>query len=570
MDHTPWFDHYDAGVPRSLAPYPERTLLDYLTTLAAKRRDEPAIVFMGAPLGFRALEAQTDAFAAALVAWGLQRGDRIALLLPNSPQFLIAEFAAWKAGAIVAPLNPLYSEPELRDALNRCGANTVVVLTRFYDALKRIQQDTDVERIITTSIKDYLPQATRLLYTVLRERKEGDRIRLHAGDQRLLDLVHRFAGSAPPPHRPAPQDTATLLLSGGTTGLPKAVMGSHHGYVQAGLQLRTWLRSILVSHDDSILLPLPLFHVFANVGAQGLALTGGHPIVMVPNPRDIGMLLKIVKDSRPSVVMLVPALLNAMLNHRSVQTGRVDFSSIKGCFSGAAPLLLETKRQFEELTGGCIVEGYSLTEAFMACIANPLRRSKAGSVGVPLPDVDLRVIDAESGDRTLPQGESGEVILRAPQLLQGYWQNSEETARVLRPFGDGPPWLFTGDIGYLDEEGYLFLVDRKKDLIKVSGLQVWPRDIEEVIARHPAVVDVAVAGVADARRGEVVKAWVVPRRGASLTEGTIRGWCREHLVHYKVPAQVEFRDSLPRNAAGKVLRRELRAESGGGGPPQES
>jgi long-chain acyl-CoA synthetase len=561
MDHRPWLDHYDAGMPHSLDPYPDRTLLDYLTTLAETRRDDPAIIFMGARLGFRELEDQTNALAAALAASGVQRGDRVALVLPNSPQFLVAEFAAWKAGAIVAPLNPLYSEMELRDALNRCGASTVVVLTRFYDTLKRIQQDTDIERIVTTSIKDYLPPASRLLYTMLRERKEGDRIRLQDGDERLLDLVDRFAGSAPPPHKPAPQDTATLLLSGGTTGLPKAVMGSHHGYVQAGLQLRTWLRTILAAADDSILLPLPLFHVFANVGAQGIAMTGGHSIVMVPNPRDIGMLLKIVKDSRPSVVMLVPALLNAMLNHESVRAGRVDFSSIKGCFSGAAPLLLETKRQFEELTGGCIVEGYSLTEAFMACLANPLRRSKAGSVGVPLPDVDLLVIDAESGGHALPQGESGEVILRAPQLLQGYWQNSEETARVLRPFGDGPPWLFTGDIGYLDDEGYLFLVDRKKDLIKVSGLQVWPRDIEEVIARHPGVMDVAVAGVPDRRRGEVVKAWVVPRSDASLTEGTIRSWCREHLVHYKVPAQVEFRDALPRNAAGKVLRRELRAEA---------
>jgi long-chain acyl-CoA synthetase len=558
MDGRPWLAHYGADMPRTLAPYPERTLLDYVAGHAVVRPSRTAVEFMGARLTYGELEARTSALAAAFVDAGVQHGDRVALLLPNSPQFVIAQLAAWKAGAIVAPLNPLYSEQELRDALNRCGATTVVVLTRFYDVLKRIQPDTAVTRVVATSIKDYLPRVKRLLYTLFRERREGDRVRVRDGDQRLLDLMGRFAGASPPPSRPAPDDTATLLLSGGTTGTPKAVMGSHRAYVEAGLQLRAWLRSILTGEDDTILLPLPLFHVFANVGAQGIAFIGGSPIVMVANPRDIDTLVAIVRDTRPSIVMIVPALANAMLGHESVRSGKVDFSSIRGCFSGAAPLLGETKRQFEELTGGRIVEGYSLTEALMACIANPLERSKAGSVGIPLPDVEVRIVDSEKGDRVLQQGEAGEVIVRAPQLLQGYWQDEVETAIVLRHFGSGAPWLFTGDIGYLDEDGYLFLVDRKKDLINVSGLQVWPREVEEVIAQHPAVADVAVTGVPDARRGEVVKAWVVARAGATVTESDIRGWCRERLVHYRVPAHVAFRDALPRNAAGKVLRRELR------------
>jgi long-chain acyl-CoA synthetase len=558
MDEHPWFAHYGADTPHSVAPYPERTLLDYVSDHANAHPDHAAVSFMGARLSYGALESATDALAAALAAGGVERGDRVALLLPNSPQFIIAELAAWKAGAIVLPLNPLYSEQELADALNRCGATTVIVLTRFYDLLKRIQPKTTVVRVVATSIKDYLPRVVRLLYTLLRERREGDRVTLHEGDRRLLDLIAAFRGTAPPDRRPAPHDTATLLLSGGTTGTPKAVMGSHRAYIEAGMQLRAWLHSILTDRHDTILLPLPLFHVFANAGAQGIAFIGGNPIVMVANPRDIDTLMKIVRKSRPQILIVVPALLNAMLNHATVRSGRADFSSIKGCFSGAAPLLVETKRRFEELTGGRIVEGYSLTEAWMACIANPLDRGKPGSVGIPLPDVEMRIVDAESGDRELPQGEAGEVLVRAPQLLQGYWDNEEETAIVLRPFGEGAPWLFTGDIGYLDEDGYLFLVDRKKDLINVSGLQVWPRDIEEVIAEHPAVADVAVAGVPDDRKGEVVKAWVVLRSGATLVETEVRDWCRGRLVHYKVPAHVEFRETLPRNAAGKVLRRELR------------
>jgi long-chain acyl-CoA synthetase len=558
MDERPWFAHYGADTPRSLAPYPERTLLDYVSDHATAHPDHTAVIFSGARLSYGELEAASDALAAALAAGGVRRGDRVALLLPNSPQFVIAELASWKAGAIVVPLNPLYSEQELTDALNRVGATVVIVLTRFYGAIKRIQPKTKVARVVATNIKDYLPRVLRLLYTLLRERREGDRVTLHDGDARLLDLIAHFTGTAPPRQRPGPHDTATLLLSGGTTGTPKAVMGSHRGYIEAGMQLRAWLHSILTDRHDTILLPLPLFHVFANAGAQGIAFIGGNSIVMVANPRDIDTLMKTVRNSRPDILIVVPALLNAMLDHATVRSGKADFSSIKGCFSGAAPLLVETKRQFEELTGGRIVEGYSLTEAFMACIANPLDRGKPGSVGIPLPDVEMRVVDPEAGERELPRGETGEVLIRAPQLLPGYWDNEEETAIVLRQFGEGPPWLFTGDIGYLDEEGYLFLVDRKKDLINVSGLQVWPRDIEEVIAQHPAVADVAVTGVPDARRGEVAKAWVVVRSGATLTDADVRDWCRERLARYKVPAHVEFRETLPRNAAGKVLRRELR------------
>ena len=564
MEDKPWFPHYGT-VPVTLAPYPDRTLLDYLTDRARQRPRHVALEFMGAQLTYGDLDTQSTAFAAALAAHRVRPGDRVALVLPNTPQFIVAELGAWKAGAIVSPLNPLYSDQELTGALNRTGATTLVTLTRFYETIKRIQPHTAVRRVITTNIKDYLSAAARLFYTVMREKKEGDRVTLRADDHSLLDLIHEFARAPAPATRPRCSDTAILLLSGGTTGTPKAVMGSHGALAIAGLQLCAWLRSILDEWNDSVLLPLPLFHVFAHVGVQSLALTGGNPIVLVPNARDINALVNIVADSTPSIIVMVPALLNALLNHRDVRSGKVHFRSIKGCFSGAAPLLVETKRQFEEVTGGRIVEGYSLTEAMMACLANPVGGlSKPGSVGIPLPDIELLIVDAETGERDVAHGTVGEVILRAPQVMQGYWQNPEETARTLRPHGPGAPWLFTGDLGYLDDDGFLFIVDRKKDLIKVSGMQVWPREIEEVIATHPAVADVAAAGVADERKGEVVQVWIVPHAGTALTEGEIRSYCRERMAPYKVPARVTFRQSLPRNAAGKVLRRELTAAEANG------
>jgi long-chain acyl-CoA synthetase len=560
MEGKPWLSHY-GSVPATLAPYPEHTLLDAVTERARQRPRHPALEFMGAALTYGELEAQSSALAAALALLGVRPGDRVALMLPNTPQFVVAEFGAWKASAIVAPLNPLYSDQELAGALNRTGAGTVVTLTRFYETVKRIQPQTPVTRVITTNIKDYLPTAARLYYTVVKERKEGDRVTLQRGDRSLAELIAEFAHVPAPASRPRPDDTAILLLSGGTTGTPKAVMGSHGALTIAGLQLRAWLRSILDEWNDSVLLPLPLFHVFANVGVQSLALLGGNTIVLVPNARDINALVRIIEDSTPAVIVMVPALLSALLNHRDVRSGKVDFRTIKGCFSGAAPLLVETKRQFEDATGGRIVEGYSLTEAMMACLANPVGGvSKPGSVGIPLPDVELLIVDPDVGDTELRHGAVGEVILRAPQLMQGYWENEAETARSLRPHGPGAPWLLTGDLGYLDDDGFLFIVDRKKDLIKVSGMQVWPREIEEVIATHPAVADVAAAGVADVRKGEVVQVWIVPRPGASATEADIRAYCRDRLAPYKVPTRVAFRESLPRNAAGKVLRRELKAE----------
>src|SRR5258705_147268 len=336
-------------------------------------------------------------------------------------------------------------------------------------------------------------------------------------------------------------------MSGGTTGTPKGVVGLHRGMVVAGLQLRAWLRPAMREWTDKIMLPLPLFHTYRNTGVQGLALINHNPIALIPNPREIRDLLKEIIDVKPAFICTVPTLLQGIMNHPMARQGKVDFSSIKLCFSGAAPLMAETKKRCEELTGGVIVEGYSLTEAQMAVIANPVRgANKIGSVGMPLPDVHVRIVDSEDGTTPVQHGEVGEIVIRAQQLMEGYWQKPEETNEMIRTNTAGERLLYTGDLGYLDEDGYVFIVDRKKDLNKTSGFQVWPREIEEVIASHPAVAEVGVAGVADATKGEAVRAWVVLRAGQQVSEAELRTFCRERLAPYKVPSTVVFRTDLPK------------------------
>jgi len=330
----------------------------------------------------------------------------------------------------------------------------------------------------------------------------------------------------------------------------------------AGLQLQSWLRSAMNEWTDTIMLPLPLFHTYANTGVQGLALINHNPIALIPNPREIRDVLKEIIDVKPAFICTIPTLLNGIMNHPMAREGKVDFSSIKLCFSGAAALMAETKKRFEELTGGVIVEGYSLTEAQMAVIANPVRgEKKIGSVGMPLPDVHVTILDAEDGVTPLPRGEVGEMVLRAPQLMQGYWRRPEETIEMLRTNDRGERLLFTGDLGYLDEDGYVFIVDRKKDLIKTSGYQVWPREIEEVLSAHPAVSEVGVVGMPDQMRGETVKAWIVLRPDFTTTGAELKSFCRERLAPYKVPSKYEFVKELPKTQVGKVLKRVLRQQA---------
>jgi len=561
MEQTPWFKHYDEGVPNTLKPYPDRTLLDYVADMARERGDQPALLFKGLRVSYAELERLSDSFAAALLGLGIKKGDRIALLLPNCPQFIIAEMGAWKAGAVVLPLNPIYTEGELQGPILNCTPETIVTLTPFYDRVKSIQQNTKLKRVIATNIKEFLPPVLRLLFTLVKEKKEGHRIRLRPGDFWFSEMLKTAGAESKPRVSVNPDDPAIILLSGGTTGTPKGAVGTHRSLVCSGLQLTSWVKNLKGESQDVIMLPLPLFHVYANAGIQCEAFVGGNTISLIPNPRDIKDVLHTIRKDRPTFFVSVPTLFIALLNHPEVKAGKVDFKSIKLCISGAAPLMAETKKSFEELTGGRILEGYSLTEAMMACTVNPaLGEKKIGSIGMPLPDVEVRIADPDSGDKILPTGEVGEVLLRAPQLMKGYWQNPEETAGVLQAHGEGGAWLHTGDLGYLDEDGYVFIVDRKKDVIKPSGFQVWPREVEEVVTSHPAVLEVGVAGVPDDYQGEAVKAWVVLRAGQQATVDEIRQHCRQKLAPYKVPKHIEFRESLPKSMVGKVLRRVLAQE----------
>jgi long-chain acyl-CoA synthetase len=559
---APWLAHYDPGVPATLAPYPNRTLTDYLADAARERPNAAAILFKGAALSFDDLDRLSDACGAAFAALGVRAGDRVALVLPNCPQFMIAQFGAWKIGAVVAPLNPIYTEHELEAPLRDLGIETAVTLTRFYERIKAVQPRTSLKRIIASNIKEFFPPILKALFTLARERRQGDRVELRAGDHDFAHLLLVNKGRRCERAQLKTTDPAVVLMSGGTTGTPKGAVGTHGAYTAAGLQIAAWLRSVVEGETRPIFAPLPLFHVYSNVGIQSFALIARLPVALVPNPRDVPDLLSTLRKVKPAFFNGVPTLYIALLNQPAVQKGKVDFKSIRFCVCGAAALLAETRARFEAISGGRIVEGYSLTEAMMALCVNPAKgENKLGSVGMPLPDVRVKIVDVDEGVRALPAREVGEIVIAAPQLMLGYWNCPEETAQVLRTQpDDGGPWLYTGDLGYLDEDGYVFVVDRKKDLMKPGGFQVWPREVEETLAAHPAVEEVGVAGVIDPVKGEIVKAWVVLRPGQQASERDLRTFCRDRLAPYKVPAKIEFRKELPRTMVGKVLRRALRDE----------
>ena len=560
---APWLDHYDPGMPRTIGKYPETTLAGVFRANVSRDPHAVNLIFKGRKLSAEEVDRASDALAHALARRGVKAGDRVAFILPNCPQFIICQLAVWKLGAIAAPQNPMYTDHELEESLRASGPETLIALTPFYARAKRVQSAAGVKRVIATNIKEYFPRILSIAFTLLREKKDGHRIAPEAGDEWLPALIAEGAPSGRMESRARPEDVALILMSGGTTGTPKGVMCDHRALVITGTQISAWMREPLTVPGAALMLPLPLFHSYGAAGVYPAVTLLNVPLILIPNPRDLDDVVKSIVRDKPSVFCGVPTLFNAILAHPAVTTGKVDFRSIKACFSGAAALLAETKKRFEEVTGGRIIEAYSLTEAVLAACVNPYRgANKIGSVGMPLPDVMVRIVDPDDSSRELPLGETGEVLISAPQLMRGYWNNPEETANALRPGPDGKLALFTGDLAYLDEDGYLFIVDRKKDLIKTSGYQVWPREVEEVLASHPAVADVGVAGLPDEAKGEIVAAWIVLRPGADRPEDeALRAFCRETLAHYKVPRRIEIRAELPKTMVGKVLRRSLVADA---------
>jgi long-chain acyl-CoA synthetase len=550
MTDRPWLEHYDPGIPDHLE-YPDIALHEFLERAAADHPNRPCTIFKGGEISFAEMDKLTDRLAGALADMGVQKGQPVAIFMPNIPQFIMAFYAILKAGGVVVATNPLYTPREIEHQLKDAGAEIMLVMSSFYETVKKAQPNTRLRKVIVTNVKEYLPGLLRFLFTLTKEKKEGHRVELADGDVWLQDLLTEYQPSDRPDLDIGAQDTALFQYSGGTTGLSKAAVATHYNLVANTLQLRSWLPE--GGSEGGVLMAIPLFHVYGMVAGMSYAISAALTEVMVPNARDLKDLLENIDKYHPTVFPGVPTLYNAINNQPDVVAGKYDLGSIKACISGSAPLMRETKERFEELTGGNLVEGYGLSEAPTATHCNPIQgENRTGSIGLPLPDVDCRIVSLEDEVTVMAPGEIGELTIQAPNVMKGYHNMPTETANSLRA-----GWLYTGDIAKMDEDGYFYIVDRKKELIKPGGYQVWPREVEEVITENPDVIEVGVAGVPDAYRGETVKAWVVLKPGATLTADELKAFCRERLASFKVPTDIEFRDELPKTTVGKVLRRKL-------------
>ncbi|MEO5658039.1 MAG: long-chain fatty acid--CoA ligase [Nitrospiria bacterium] len=546
MDH--WVQSYEPNVPPSLT-YPSTPLHRFLSSSADRFPHRPALRFYGRALSYRQLEKAANRFANALAALGVRKGDRVAIMLPNVPQAVIAYYGALSLGAVAVQVNPLYVDREIEVQVNDAGARVIVALDLFYSRIEPIRSRTGLEHIILTGVRDYLPWYLRLVYP-LKARQEGTWVSVPTQPpvSNFLAMLAQ-ASEASPNVAVNPDDLALLQYTGGTTGTPKGVMLTHRNLVANTLQCRAWMPS-LRDGGEVFLGVIPFFHVYGMTACMNLAIATGNTIVLLPRfaTRDV---LRAIASTRATLFMGVQAMYVAINNFDDVK--RYDLSSIRICISGAGPLHAEVQERFEALTGGKVVEGFGLSEASPVTHVNPIfGRRKKGTIGLPLPDTQARLVDIENGSTDVPMGRPGELIVKGPQVMAGYWKRPEETAAVLK---DG--WLHTGDIATVDADGYFAIVDRKKDMIKTKGENVYPREVEEVLYRHPAVKEAVVVGIPETFSGEKIKAYVVLKDGATATEGEILEFCARELAKFKVPKMVEFRSDLPKTIVGKVLRRIL-------------
>lgn len=547
--NRPWVAHYDPGVPHSLE-YPDLTLFELFDRTAERYPDRVATIFHDARLRYRELAQQIDGFAAGLRRLGIQPGDRVAVMLPNMPQFIVAFYGALKAGAIVVPTNPLYTQRELEHQLADAGATAIVALDLFFDRVQSALPATQVRTVIVTGVASALPRHLRPLYT-LKQRRAGN------GPIRTGGIVHRFGDVIlRDAHAPAPQvtpdDLAVLQYTGGTTGLAKGAMLSHRNLVANAVQAHAW-QSHSTAEGVTILCAAPFFHVYGLTIGMNLAVVEGATMLLLPRfiPKEVA---SVAQKHKPQLFPGVPTMYVALANLPGF-SGR-QFGSLRVCISGAAPLPSEVQQRFQQVSNVRLVEGYGLTEASPVTHCNPVMgECRPGTVGVPFPDTDAIITDPDTWE-PVPSGSVGELTVSGPQVMQGYWNRPDETAAVLQ---DG--WLHTGDMATMDEDGFFRIVDRKKDLIIASGYNVYPREVEDVLYSHPRIREAAVVAAPSAYRGETVKAVIVLEEGAQVTEEEIIAYCRKELAPYKVPTIVEFRSDLPRTLVGKVLRRELRDES---------
>jgi len=551
MEHRPWHDYYDEGIPTSLS-YPEVPIFHFLEDSAKKYPDKPCTIFKGAEISYKEMSRITDNLAAALVDLGVKKGDRVGILIPNTPQFVMAFFAVLKAGGVVVATNPQYTGREIKHQANDSGMKLMILMSNYYELVKSVQSETAISQLVVTNIKETLPPLLSVLFTLAKEKKGGFKVTLRDNDLWLPDLLTKYSGHDCPEVEVGPEDTAIFQYSGGTTGIPKAAIGLHRNLVANTIQMLHWITSGEMG-KEVVMMAIPLYHVYGMVAGMNYGLAAGGSLVMVPDPRDLKDLLGNMQKYKTTIFPAVPALYNAINNNADVIAGKYDLSAIKACISGSAPLMRETKETFEKLTGGGLFEGYGLSETPTATHCNPnLGENRTGSIGLPFPDVDAKIVDLDDEVTELEVGEIGELIIKAPQVFKGYHNMPTETRNSLR---DG--WLYTGDIARMDEQGYFYIVDRKKELIKPGGFQVWPRDVEEVLQDHPSIQDVGVAGVPDPKRGEIVKAWIVLTEGHDLDREELKTWCIDKLAKYKIPSEIEIRTELPKTHVGKLLRREL-------------
>lgn len=554
----PWQAFYEPTVPRTIT-YPRIPLYQMLEDSARQYPDQTAVklvlrylgpVMLGADLTYRQLLDQVNRFAAALHALGVRKGDRVALMLPNLPQMVIAFYGALKLGAIVVNTNPTYTAREIEQQFADAGAETVVLLSSLYDKLKSIQGRTAIKHVIIADVADYVPMPWKaLVKSSVRKQGQMADVPEAAGVYHFRKLLDAHP-EAPPHVNVAGDDVALFQYTGGTTGVPKAAMLTHTNMVVNTIQLRQWLRDIKEGRD-CMLGAIPFFHVYGMTVGMSLAIYIGARLALVPNPRQIELVMQVIHKERASIFPGVPTMYIGIINHPRVKD--YDLKSVGACISGAAPLPMDVQIRFGEITGGRLVEGYGLTEAAPVTHCNPIAgERRAGSIGLPLPDVEAKIVDYETfADK--PAGQEGELWVRGPQVMKGYWQRDDETARAVTADG----WLRTGDIARMDADGYFYIVDRLKDIIIASGFNIVPREVEEVLFEHPKVQEAVVAGVPDARRGEVVKAYIVLKPGEAATVDEIIAFCKERLAPYKAPKQVEFRSELPKTMVGKFLRRVL-------------
>ena len=548
-----WTAHYDSDVPLTLS-YPDFVVPDLLIAAAKDYPSRPALRYYGATVSYAELDGLSTRFAHALTHVREGAGGVVGVMLPNLPQTVIAYFGSLKAGASVTPINPLYVEQEIAHQAADAGCDTIIALPQFYARIAPLVGRTCLKRVILTGPEEYLPWFKRLLYPwVKRKERQRDRVPDSAAAIRWRALMEH--ASEKQTIHVSPDDVALLQYTGGTTGIPKGVMLTHRNLVANTLQCRHWMPS-LRSGEEKFLAVLPFFHVYGMSACQNLSVSVAGCLTLLPRFQ-VSEVLKTVEQDQITVFPGIPAMYSAINNYQHLEGH--NLRSIRLCISGAGPLHPNVQRRFETLTGARLVEGYGLTEASPVTHVNPIHpvedQRRRRSIGLPLADTDVAIRDVETGQRDLPAGEVGELVIRGPQVMQGYWNRPEETQQVLR---DG--WLYTGDMARMDSDGFFYIEDRKKDMIKSGGENVYPREVEEVLCRHPKVKEAVVVGIPLGLRGELIKAYIVLAEGEQASAAELLDHCRKELAKFKIPKKIEFRPALPKTIVGKVLRRVLLEE----------